>query len=107
MTMPELKGRIAAFAAAAMLSTATTVAAYAADPLRIGVPTDLSGTYATLGEEVMRAMRFAADEANAAGGVDGHKVEYKSYDTEAKPDLARRQSEPDSSPPAKVSPSRR
>ena len=91
--MPELKGRIAAFAAAAMLSIAMTVAAYAADPLKIGVPTILSGTYATLGEEVMRAVRFAADEANAAGGVEGHKVEYKSYDTEAKPDLARRQSE--------------
>ena len=91
--MPKLKGLIAAFAAAAMLSTAMTVAAYAADPLRIGVPTDLSGTYATLGDEVMRAVRFATDEANATGGVDGHKVEYKSYDTEAKPDLARRQSE--------------
>jgi len=67
--------------------------ARAADPLRIGVPTDLSGTYATLGEEVMRAVRFAVDEANAQGGVDGRKVEIKSYDTEAKPDLARRQSE--------------
>lgn len=67
--------------------------AQAADPLRIGVPTDLSGTYATLGEEVMRAVRFAVDEANAQGGVAGRKVEIKSYDTEAKPDLARRQSE--------------
>jgi branched-chain amino acid transport system substrate-binding protein len=77
-----------------MVSTALAVSAYAADPLKIGVPTDLSGTYATLGEEVMRAVRFATDEANAAGGVAGqHKVEFKSYDTEAKPDLARRQSE--------------
>ena len=42
----------------------------------------------TLGDEVMRAVRFAVDEANAAGGIDGRKVEYKSYDTEAKPDLA-------------------
>jgi branched-chain amino acid transport system substrate-binding protein len=91
--MPELKGLATAFAAAVMLSTAMTVATHAADPLKIGVPTDLSGTYATLGEEVMRAVRFATEEANAAGGVDGHKVEYKSYDTEAKPDLARRQSE--------------
>ncbi len=66
---------------------------YAAEPLRIGVPTDLSGTYATLGEEVMRAVRFAVDEANAKGGVDGRVVEYKSYDTEAKPELARRQAE--------------
>ncbi|MGO9629226.1 MAG: ABC transporter substrate-binding protein [Xanthobacteraceae bacterium] len=65
----------------------------AAEPLRIGVPTDLSGTYATLGDEVMRAVRFAVDEANANGGVAGHMVEYKSYDTEAKPELARRQAE--------------
>jgi branched-chain amino acid transport system substrate-binding protein len=47
----------------------------AAEPLRIGVPTDLSGTYATLGDEVMRAVRFAVDEANANGGVAGHVVE--------------------------------
>jgi branched-chain amino acid transport system substrate-binding protein len=70
-----------------------SVTAQAAEPLRIGVPTDLSATYATLGEEVMRAVRFAVDEANAKGGVAGHMVEYKSYDTEAKPDLARRQAE--------------
>lgn len=90
--MPRLN-HIAAVAGGAMMSAALAVAAHAADPLKIGVPTDLSGTYATLGEEVMRAVRFAVDEANAAGGVAGHKVEFKSYDTEAKPDLARRQSE--------------
>ena len=92
--MTKMKRPIATLVGATMLSTALAVAAYAADPLKIGVPTDLSGTYATLGEEVMRAVRFATDEANAAGGVAGqHKVEFKSYDTEAKPDLARRQSE--------------
>jgi branched-chain amino acid transport system substrate-binding protein len=89
--MPGSKVVTAAIGAALLLSLAAP--AYAADPLRIGVPTDLSGTYATLGEEVMRAVRFAVDEANAAGGIAGSKVEYKSYDTEAKPDLARRQSE--------------
>lgn len=90
--MPRLN-LIAAAAGGAMISAALAVSAQAADPLKIGVPTDLSGTYATLGEEVMRAVRFAVDEANAAGGIAGHKVEFKSYDTEAKPDLARRQSE--------------
>jgi branched-chain amino acid transport system substrate-binding protein len=90
--MPRLN-LIAAAAGGAMISAALAVSAHAADPLKIGVPTDLSGTYATLGEEVMRAVRFAVEEANAAGGVSGHKVEFKSYDTEAKPDLARRQSE--------------
>lgn len=92
--MTKMKHPIVALVGATMVSTALAVAAYAADPLKIGVPTDLSGTYATLGEEVMRAVRFATDEANAGGGVAGqHKVEFKSYDTEAKPDLARRQSE--------------
>ena len=67
--------------------------ARAGEPLRVGVPTDLSATYATLGDEVMRAVRFATDEANAGGGVAGHMVEFKSYDTEAKPELARRQAE--------------
>ena len=76
-----------------MLAATLHAAIQAAEPLRIGVMTDLSGTYATLGEEVMRAVRFAVDEANAQGGVAGHKVEYKSYDTEAKPELARRQAE--------------
>src|ERR1700722_4692409 len=78
---------------AALLVAMSAGVAYAAEPLRIGVPTDLSGTYATLGDEAMRAVRFAVDEANANGGVGGHMVEYKSYDTEAKPELARRQAE--------------
>ena len=45
---------------AALLVAMSAGVAYAAEPLRIGVPTDLSGTYATLGDEVMRAVRFAA-----------------------------------------------
>ena len=86
--MPRSIHLLSAVLAAAMLASPV----YAAE-LRIGVPTDLSGTYATLGDEVMRAVRFAVDEANASGGVAGHTVEYKSYDTEAKPELARRQAE--------------
>lgn len=90
--LKSVQGLTAAMAVAAFGAMLTSVA-HAADPLRIGVPTDLSGTYATLGEEVMRAVRFAVEEANTQGGVAGHKVEFKSYDTEAKPDLARRQAE--------------
>lgn len=90
--LKSVQGLTAAMAVAAF-GAMLTPSAHAADPLRIGVPTDLSGTYATLGEEVMRAVRFAVEEANAQGGVAGRKVEFKSYDTEAKPDLARRQAE--------------
>jgi branched-chain amino acid transport system substrate-binding protein len=91
--MPRPAKFFSATVCAVLLAAALTAAAHAADPLRIGIPTDLSGTYATLGEEVMRAVRFAVDEANAKGGVAGHMVEFKSYDTEAKPELARRQAE--------------
>jgi branched-chain amino acid transport system substrate-binding protein len=91
--MPSSVGFLKATAGAVFMAGLLAGTAHAADPLKIGVPTDLSGTYATLGEEVMRAVRFAVDEANAQGGVAGHRVEFKSYDTEAKPDLARRQSE--------------
>lgn len=91
--MPRSVNIYSATAGAILIAGLFAGSAHAADALKIGVPTDLSGTYATLGEEVMRAVRFAVDEANAKGGVAGHKVEYKSYDTEAKPDLARRQSE--------------
>lgn len=65
----------------------------AQDPLKIGVPTALTGTYAPLGEEVKRVVEFAVNEANAAGGVDGRKVEVRFLDTEAKPELARQQAE--------------
>ncbi len=67
--------------------------AQAADPLKIGVPTDLSATYADLGNQVVRAVTFAVDQANANGGVDGREVEFRQLDTEANPDNARRQAE--------------
>ena len=65
----------------------------AQEPLKIGVPTALTGTYAGLGNEAVRAIEFAVEEANAKGGVAGHKVEFKTLDTEAKPDVARKQAE--------------
>ena len=84
--------RAAAAAAVLCLGVSGVTAADKA-PLKIGVPTDLSSTYADLGNQVIRAVEFAIEEANKSGGVDGRKVEYKSYDTEAKPDIARRQAE--------------
>lgn len=71
----------------------TAATAQTKDPIRIGVPTALTGTYAQLGDEAKRAIEFAVDEANAAGGIDGRKVEVRYLDTEAKPELARQQGE--------------
>ena len=63
------------------------------ESIKIGVPTALTGTYAGLGNEAVRAVQFATEEANAKGGIDGRKVEIKILDTEAKPDVARKQAE--------------
>ena len=78
---------------AAATALAAAAPATAQEPIRIGVPTALTGTYADLGDQSRRAVVFAVEEANAAGGIDGRKVEARFLDTEAKPDLARRQGE--------------
>ena len=67
--------------------------AVAKDPLKIGVPTIQSGSYAVVGAEVLRAIEFAVNEANEKGGVDGRQVEFKALDSEGKPDVARKQAE--------------
>ena len=59
---------LSAVAVSAVLATSAWAAN---EPLKIGVPTSLTGPYSQLGEEVKRAVEFAANEANAAGGVDG------------------------------------
>lgn len=80
----------------ALLAAVTVFAAgsaQAADPVRIGIPTAQSGTYADLGNQAIRAVEFAAHQVNETGGVDGRMVEFKAYDSEAKPEVARRQAE--------------
>jgi branched-chain amino acid transport system substrate-binding protein len=81
-------------AGAALIGVARPHISWAAkDPVRIGVPTALTGPYADLGNQVKRAVDFAVEAANVAGGVDGRQVEVRYLDTEAKADLARQQGE--------------
>ncbi len=67
-----------AFGAAAVgaLMTASG-AAFAADPIRIGV---IAEAQAIAGASIPQAAQLAADEINAAGGVDGRKIEIIGYD---------------------------
>lgn len=67
--------------------------AQAADPIRIGVPTSLTGPYVELGEEVKRGVTFAVNEVNAKGGILGRKVEATFADDEGNPDAGRRAAE--------------
>ncbi|TAK47864.1 MAG: branched-chain amino acid ABC transporter substrate-binding protein [Xanthobacteraceae bacterium] len=70
-----------------------TTAAHAADTIKIGVPTSLTGPYVELGEEVKRGAQFAADEINAKGGIKGRKIELSFADEEGNPDAGRRVAE--------------
>ena len=70
-------GRGTACAVLALLSAPST--GYAADPepIRIGVIAEASSL---VGVAIPNAAQLAADEINAAGGVDGRKIEIISYD---------------------------
>lgn len=57
-----------------------------AEPLRIGLEAPLSGEQAVTGEDMLRGAQLAADEINAAGGVDGRQIEIVPIDDAADPD---------------------
>ncbi|MGP0092239.1 MAG: ABC transporter substrate-binding protein [Xanthobacteraceae bacterium] len=65
----------------------------AADPIKVGVDTPLSGTYAPIGKQVRWGAELAVKEINAAGGVSGHKFELIFEDEEANPPVAVRKAE--------------
>ncbi|MCM2340908.1 ABC transporter substrate-binding protein [Rhodoferax sp.] len=70
-----------------------TVLAQAKDPVKIGLVSSKSGVFAEQGGEVISAIKFAIEEANAKGGVDGRKVEVSEADDESTPDAGRRVAE--------------
>ena len=81
-------------AAALALCAALPLAAWAAkDPVKIGIVSSKSGVFSQQGEEVIRAVQFAIEEANTRGGVDGRKVEFLLADDEGTPDAGRRVAE--------------
>jgi branched-chain amino acid transport system substrate-binding protein len=71
-----MKASLTVLAAAVGLGMAAT-AANAEDPIKIGV---IAETSAISGVAIPNAAKLAADEINAAGGVNGRKVEIIEYD---------------------------
>jgi branched-chain amino acid transport system substrate-binding protein len=82
-----LVGRRSILATAAALAAAPwSGAALAAEPIKIGLVTALSGQSALAGEAISRGVELAIDEINAAGGVlGGRKFELVRRDDEANP----------------------
>ena len=77
------------------LATALPLAALAQgkESVKVGLVSSKSGVFAEQGGEVINAIKFAVEEANAKGGVDGRKVELAEGDDESTPDAGRRVAE--------------
>src|ERR1700742_102109 len=84
MLKPFIVGAAAIFAA---------TGAMAEDPIKIGVVTPLSGTYAQIGQQVRWGYELAAKEINGQGGIMGRKVELLFEDEEANPAVATQKAE--------------
>jgi branched-chain amino acid transport system substrate-binding protein len=71
-----------------LMSVAGAPLAMAADPIKIGVDTPLSGTYAPIGQQVRWGLELATKEVNAAGGIAGRQIQLIFEDEEANPAVA-------------------
>jgi branched-chain amino acid transport system substrate-binding protein len=74
-------GLVLGFAAGLFLSAA----AWAADPIKIGLVAALSGPSAQSGEAITQGLTIAIDEINAAGGVLGRPLALVKRDDESSP----------------------
>jgi len=57
-------------------------------PIKIGVPIPLTGTVAAGASHTLWGIQYAADEANAAGGLFGRKIELVIEDTKGEPNTS-------------------
>lgn len=69
--------------AAIALAGALALPALAADPVKVGVLEDQSGDFAAATMVKVHAIELAAEEINAAGGIDGRPIELVVYDTQS------------------------
>ena len=61
----------------------------AEDSIRLADVVELSGSGASVGTLWRDAVRMAADELNAQGGILGHRIEITDYDTQTNPSTSR------------------
>jgi branched-chain amino acid transport system substrate-binding protein len=79
-----MRSALVAATALAVLAQSSTPTV-AADPLKIGVLMPTSGVFAVLGQNQLKGMQFAVEEAG--GTVAGRKIELLHEDSEGKPDV--------------------
>src|SRR5713101_495205 len=71
---------LSALLAAAAASTLLAGPAFAADPIKIGVPVGLSGANSVVAPSVVQSAQLAVAEINAKGGILGRQVQLEVAD---------------------------
>jgi len=79
-------GEAATTTTAGEAATTTTAAPVNTEPIKIGLLTSLTATFAPWGVSVRDGMRLAVEEINAAGGVDGRLLELIERDDQSNPE---------------------
>src|SRR5437016_10253540 len=74
-----------ATAGATILAFPAVLRAQSKDPVRIGFPLPLTGTFAAIAADMHRGAQLATEELNAKGGIMGRKVDVMFRDDELKP----------------------
>lgn len=73
---------------ASVIAIAGASTSFAQSPIKIGIDTPLSGTYAGIGQQVRWGEELAAKEINGKGGIMGRKIQLIFEDGEANPTVA-------------------
>lgn len=87
------KIKVTAVSALLALTLPLSASAQSKEPLKVALITSQSGPFSTMGVDVANGIRFAVEEANAKGGVDGRKIILAEGDDESTPDAGRRAAE--------------
>ena len=80
--MRKLTKAVSVAAVVAMTATCFSTTAFADDTFKIGGIGPITGGAAVYGQAVMNASQMAADEINAAGGINGYQIEFNFQDDE-------------------------
>ena len=80
--MRKLTKAVSVAAAVAMTATCFSTTAFADDSFKIGGIGPITGGAAVYGQAVMNASQMAADDINAAGGINGYQIEFNFQDDE-------------------------
>ena len=88
MSITRRKVLAGAAGAAALAAGLARPAIAASEPIRIGFLPALTGPSSSTGVAINRGTILAVEEINAAGGVDGRKIELITRDTQSDPTKA-------------------